>query len=79
MICATDISGKGGISEYISGGEGVLEVFSLVLGYCRVVLFDCFVFFFLEVFYTSYSSKIWLFWSQRGLWVRAVLWKLLQG
>lgn len=77
MSCVTDISGKEGISEYIPGREGILEVF-LILGYCRVVLFDWF-FFFLEVFYTSYSSKVWLFWSQRGLWVRAVLWKLLQG
>lgn len=43
MNCATDISGKGGISEYISGREGILEVF-LILGYCRVVLFDWFFF-----------------------------------
>lgn len=64
---------KGGISEYVAGREGILEVF-LILGYCRVVLFDCF--FFLEVFYTSYSSEGC---SQRGLWVRAGLWKLFQG
>lgn len=75
-MCAPDLSGRGGISEYSSGRGGISEVF-LILGYCRVVLFDS-LFFSGSVLHFL-QQKGWIFWRQRGLWVRAVLWKLLQG
>lgn len=42
-LCNRYIRQKGHFSIYISGREDILEVF-LILGYCRVVLFDFFFF-----------------------------------